>query len=68
MISQCKIMTKVRTLIKKDISKLHLKELIGSLMTHEITMQDHDQGKDVKNKISIALKSSILQDSDSEEE
>ena len=26
----------------KDLSKLSLEELIGSLMTHEITMQDHD--------------------------
>ena len=31
-------------------------------------MQDHDQGKDVNKKRSTALKSSILQDSDSEEE
>ena len=31
-------------------------------------MQDHDQGKDSNKKRSIALKSSILQDSDSEEE
>ena len=37
-------------------------------MTHEITMQDHDQGKDTNKKRSIALKSSILQDSDSEED
>ena len=45
-----------------------LEELIGSLMTHEIVMQDHDQGKDVNKKRFIDLKSSILQDSDSEEE
>ena len=37
-------------------------------MTHEITMQDHDQGKDVNKKRYIALKSPILQDSDSEDE
>ena len=29
----------------KYLSKLPLEELIGSLMTHEITKQDHDQGK-----------------------
>ena len=52
----------------KDLSKLPLEELIGSLMTHEITMQDHDQGKDTNKKRSITLKSSILQDSDSKEE
>ena len=37
-------------------------------MTHELTMQDHDQGKDSNKKRSIALKSSVLQDSDSEED
>ena len=52
----------------KDLSKLPLEELIGSLMTHEITMQDHDQGKDLNKKRSIALKSSLLQDSDSKDE
>ena len=50
----------------KYLSKIPLDELIGSLMIHEITMQDHDQGKDSKKKRSIALKSFVLQDIDSE--
>ena len=52
----------------KDLLKLPLEELIGSLMTHEIMMQDHDQGKDVNKKRSITLKSSVLQESDNEDE
>ena len=52
----------------KDLSKLPLKELIGPLMTHEIIIQDHDQGKDSNKRRSIALKYYILQDSDSEVE
>ena len=40
---------------EKDLSKLPLEELIGSLMTHKITMQDHDQGKDTNKKRYISI-------------
>ena len=48
----------------KDLSKLPLEELIGSLMTYKITMQDYDQGKETNKKKFIALKSSSMQESD----
>ena len=47
----------------RDLSKLLLEELMGSLMTHRIMMRDHDKDeeKDEKNK-TIALKSSTHQE------
>ena len=50
----------------KDLKKLPLEELIGSLMTNEITMSGHnDESKKKKN---IALKSTILEESDEYDE
>ncbi|XP_022143648.1 uncharacterized protein LOC111013509 [Momordica charantia] len=52
----------------KDLSKLPLEELIGSLMTHEIVMKGNME-EDVKKKKSLALKSTSFQRaSESEEE
>ena len=39
----------------KDLTKLPMEELIGSLMTHEITMKNHQEVEDEKKK-NIALK------------
>ena len=42
----------------RDISKLSLEELMGSLMTHEIMMKDHDKDEEKdKKKKTVALKS-----------
>ena len=42
----------------RDLSKLPLEEFIGSLMTHEIMMRDHDKNEEEdKKKKTIALKS-----------
>ena len=53
-----------------DLSKLPLEELMGSLMTHEIIMRDHDKDEEEdKKKKTIALKSSTQEEeelSDSE--
>ena len=53
----------------RDLSKLPLEELMGSLMTHEIMMKDHDEDeeKEKKKKKSLALKS-FTQDEDEEDE
>lgn len=50
----------------KDLTKLPLEELIGSLMTHEITMKEHLEDESKKKK-SIALKT-ISFEVDSEDE
>jgi len=51
----------------KDLTKLPLDELVGSLMTHEITMNEH-MIEESKKKKRIALKSITLEvDSDDEE-
>lgn len=50
----------------KDLSKLPLEELIGSLMTHEIIMKEHMEDESKKKK-SIALKTISLE-VDSEDE
>ena len=39
----------------KDLTKLPMEELIGSLMTHEITMKNHQEVENEKKK-NIALK------------
>ena len=47
----------------RDLSKLPLEELMGSLMTHEIMMKDHDKDEEKdKKKKTIALKSSIQEE------
>ena len=53
----------------RDLSKLPLEELMGSLMTHEIMMKDHDEEEeeDKKKKKTMALKS-FTQDEDEEDE
>ena len=50
----------------KDLNILELDELMGSLMTHEITMKSHDDHD--KKKKGIAFKSSIKEDESSEED
>ena len=51
----------------KDLTKLPLEELIGSLMTQEITMTSHQDVKDKKKK-SIAFKVSTNDKEEVEEE
>ncbi|GAV85804.1 zf-CCHC domain-containing protein/UBN2 domain-containing protein, partial [Cephalotus follicularis] len=50
----------------KDLSTLPLEQLLGSLMTHETTMKNHEN-VEVKKKKSIALKAS-KEDSESDED
>ena len=50
----------------KDLTKLPLEELLGSLMTHEIQMLENED--ESKKKMRIALKSSISEDDDDDEE
>ena len=53
----------------RDLSKLSIEELMGSLMTHEIMMKDHDEDeeKNKKKKKSLALKSFTKNKEDEEE-
>ncbi|GAV91098.1 UBN2 domain-containing protein, partial [Cephalotus follicularis] len=50
----------------KDLSTLPLEQLLGSLMTHETTMKNHEN-VEVKKKKSIAFKAS-KEESESEED
>ncbi|GAV75366.1 zf-CCHC domain-containing protein/UBN2 domain-containing protein [Cephalotus follicularis] len=50
----------------KDLSTLPLEQLLGSLMTHETTMKNHEH-KEVKKKKSIAFKAS-KEESESDED
>ncbi|GAV58688.1 UBN2 domain-containing protein, partial [Cephalotus follicularis] len=50
----------------KDLSTLALEQLLGSLMTHETTMKNHEN-VDVKKKKAIAFKAS-KEDSESDED
>ncbi|GAV58261.1 LOW QUALITY PROTEIN: UBN2 domain-containing protein, partial [Cephalotus follicularis] len=50
----------------KDLSTLSLEQLLGSLMTHETTMKNHER-VETKKKKSIALKAS-KEDSESDED
>ncbi|GAV68123.1 UBN2 domain-containing protein, partial [Cephalotus follicularis] len=50
----------------KDLSTLPLEQLLGSLMTHETTMKNHEH-VEVKKKKSIAFKAS-KEDSESDED
>ena len=46
----------------KDLIKMSLDELLGSLMTHEITMKNNDESdENKKNKGIIAFKTSSSQ-------
>ena len=49
------------------LSKLLLEELMGSFMTHEIMMKDHDEDEEKEKKKSLAPKS-FTQDEDEEYE
>lgn len=51
--------TKITIQEVKDFTTLFLEELIGSLMTYEITMKCHQEVKD-KRKKNITLKASRL--------
>lgn len=50
----------------KDLSKLPLDELLESLMTHEITMSEHDEEHKIRKN--ITLKSSVIEDKNEEED
>ena len=50
----------------KDLNILPLEELLGSLMTHELSMKQH-QEEDIKKKRIIALKSTAQSDKKSDD-
>ncbi|PON99439.1 hypothetical protein TorRG33x02_046060 [Trema orientale] len=53
----------------KELSKLPLEELMGSLMTHEILMKETNEDKiEKKKKKGIALKAAIQENNEEEEE
>ena len=59
----------------KDLTKMSLDELLGSLMTHEITMKSNEEIDESKKKREIAFKTSsshtnedITNDEESDEE
>ncbi|GAV57702.1 zf-CCHC domain-containing protein/UBN2 domain-containing protein [Cephalotus follicularis] len=54
----------------KNLNILPLENLLGSLMTHELSMQkkDDDEEKEKKKKKVIALKSSTFEDSDDDDD
>ena len=49
----------------KDLNKLTLEELIGSLMTHELNM-NREKKEEVKKNKSIALKAAAIQEDNSD--
>ncbi|GAV92350.1 UBN2 domain-containing protein, partial [Cephalotus follicularis] len=53
----------------KNLNVLPLEDLLGSLMTHELSMQkkDDDEEKEKKKKI-VALKSSLIEDSKNDDD
>ncbi|GAV66745.1 UBN2 domain-containing protein [Cephalotus follicularis] len=55
---------------EKNLNILLLEDLVGSLMTHELSMQkeDDDEEKEKKTKNIVALKSSSLEDSKDDDE
>ena len=52
----------------KNLTKLPLEELIGSLKTYEITLAKKQQEKEDKKKKSIALKATTKEKEEVEEE
>ncbi|GAV66695.1 UBN2 domain-containing protein, partial [Cephalotus follicularis] len=56
--------------LAKNLSILPLYDLLGSLMTHELTMQKRidDEEKEKKRKKVVALKSSEIDDSDDDDD
>ena len=53
----------------KDLNKLPLEELLGSLLTHEMGLhEDEDQGSKVEKKRGMALKAKAIEESEVDEE
>ncbi|GAV80491.1 UBN2 domain-containing protein, partial [Cephalotus follicularis] len=54
----------------KNLNILPLEDLLGSLMTHELSMQkkDDDEEKEKKKKKIVALKSSLIEDSENDDD
>ena len=52
----------------KDLTKLPLDELVGFVMTHETTVQEHMKEESKKKKRIAALKSITLEDDSDDEE
>ena len=53
----------------KDLNKLPLEELLGSLLTHEMGLyEDEEQGSKSDRRRGIALKSKVVEESEIEEE
>ncbi|GAV70016.1 UBN2 domain-containing protein, partial [Cephalotus follicularis] len=54
----------------KNLNVLALEDLLGSLMTHELSMQkkDDDEEKDKKKKKIVALKSSPTEDTNDDDD
>ncbi|GAV87717.1 zf-CCHC domain-containing protein/UBN2 domain-containing protein, partial [Cephalotus follicularis] len=54
----------------KNLNVLLLEDLIGSLMTNELSMQkkDNDEEKEKKKKKTVALKSSLIEDSEDDDD
>ncbi|GAV82303.1 UBN2 domain-containing protein, partial [Cephalotus follicularis] len=54
----------------KNLNILPLEDLLGSLMTHELSMQkkDDDEENEKRKKKVVALKSSTIEDSNDDEE
>ncbi|GAV66341.1 UBN2 domain-containing protein, partial [Cephalotus follicularis] len=54
----------------KNPNVLPLEDLLGSLMTHELSMQkkDDDEEKEKKKKKIVALKSSLIEDSEDDDD
>ncbi|GAV73617.1 UBN2 domain-containing protein [Cephalotus follicularis] len=64
-------MPKVTAIEKaKNLNVLPLEDLLGSLMTHELSMQkkDDDEEKEKKKKKMVALKSSLIEDSEDDDD
>ena len=52
----------------KDLNNLPLEELLGSLLTHEMGLQeDEEQGQKNDKRRGLALKSKVIDDSEAEE-
>ena len=45
----------------KDFTKMGLDKLLGSLMTHEITLKSNEESGESKKKMKIAIKTSSSQ-------
>ncbi|GAV69223.1 UBN2 domain-containing protein, partial [Cephalotus follicularis] len=59
-----------KTYSNKNLNVLALEDLLGSLMTHELSMQkkDDDEEKEKKKKKIVALKSSQTEDSEDDDD